>query len=144
MLQAIDKGGVPLNPTKLNNVGRELGLEISRSAKPEDTIQRIRAAVQRAVETARAEQNQAAAKPSAPKKVKVTITPQDDDDDDIPRGAVRYGGKLIEPDELEFDNDLSGLDLHVDESWSADTNAQAAEESQETIIEAEFKSKRPH
>jgi hypothetical protein len=48
LLTAIDKGGVPLNPAKLNNVARDIGLDVSKSAKPEETIRRIRNAVERA------------------------------------------------------------------------------------------------
>ena len=48
LLAAIDEGGVPLNPAKLNNIARDIGLDVSKSAKPEETIQRIRDAVQRA------------------------------------------------------------------------------------------------
>ncbi len=48
LLEAIDKGGVPLSPVKLNNVARDIGLDVSKSAKPEVTIGRIRAAVERA------------------------------------------------------------------------------------------------
>ncbi len=47
LLAAIDKGGVPLSTAKLNNVARDIGLDVSKSAKPEETIQRIRDAVQR-------------------------------------------------------------------------------------------------
>jgi hypothetical protein len=132
LLKAIDKGGVPLNPVKLNNVGRALGLDISRSAKPEDTVERIRAAVQRAIESA-----QAQAKAAAPKKVKITVG-EDADDDEVPHGHVRYGGGLIEPDELEFDDDISGLvDLPVDESWSSeiDSNARRTKRPDQVVAE---------
>lgn len=47
LLDAIDKGGVPLNPGKLRQVAEGLGLEVSKSAKPEDTIARIREALAR-------------------------------------------------------------------------------------------------
>jgi len=47
LLAAIDKGGVPLSTAKLNNVARDIGLDVSKSAKPEETIQRIRDAVER-------------------------------------------------------------------------------------------------
>lgn len=60
----------------------------------------------------------------AAKKSKVKISLHDplydEDDEEIPTGSVRYGGRLIEPDELEFDDDLSGINLPIDESWSAD------------------------
>lgn len=47
LLTAIDAGGMPLNPAKLNKVAEDLGLEVSKKAKPEDTIKRIRNAVAR-------------------------------------------------------------------------------------------------
>lgn len=51
LLFAIDEGGVPLNPAKLNNIARNIGLDVNKSARPEETIQRIRAAVGRAAPT---------------------------------------------------------------------------------------------
>ena len=48
LLTAIDAGGMPLNPAKLNKVAEDLGLEVSKKAKPEDTVKRIRDAVARA------------------------------------------------------------------------------------------------
>jgi hypothetical protein len=47
MIAAIDAGGVPLNPARINEIARNLGLEVSRKAPLEDTIRRIRLAVQR-------------------------------------------------------------------------------------------------
>ena len=47
MLSAIDAGGVPLNPARINDVARKLGLEVSAHARMDDTIGRIRAAVDR-------------------------------------------------------------------------------------------------
>ena len=49
LLTAIDAGGMPLNPAKLNKVAEDLGLEVSKKAKPEDTVKRIRDAVARVV-----------------------------------------------------------------------------------------------
>jgi hypothetical protein len=49
LLTAIDRGGVPLNPSKINDIARNLGLEVKKSAKPEETIARLREAVSRAV-----------------------------------------------------------------------------------------------
>lgn len=131
LLDAIDSGGMPLNPAKLNAIGRELGMEISSRAQPEDTIKRIRDAVQRAIEFARAEAKktsapvnpvEAAKKTAKPSKVKIDVgTPIEDEDGElIPTGSVRYGGKIIEPEELDFDDDLSGIDLPIPESWSSD------------------------
>lgn len=48
VIAAIDAGGVPLNPLKINEIARNLGLEVSRKAPVEETVERIRAAVQRA------------------------------------------------------------------------------------------------
>jgi hypothetical protein len=48
LLTAIDAGGVPLNAVKINQIARDFGLEVSKHAQVEDTIQRIRAAVARA------------------------------------------------------------------------------------------------
>lgn len=48
LIAAIDAGGVPLNPLKINDIARNLGLEVSRKAPVEETIERIRAAVHRA------------------------------------------------------------------------------------------------
>jgi hypothetical protein len=48
LVAAVDRGGIPLNPARINAIARGLGLEVSRSAAPEQTIARIRAAVERA------------------------------------------------------------------------------------------------
>jgi len=48
LLKAIDSGGVPMNPAKINEIARGFGLEVSRMAPIEDTIRRIREAVDRA------------------------------------------------------------------------------------------------
>ena len=47
LIRAIDRGGIPLNPAKVKAIGRDLGLEVSRSAPVEQTIERIRACLQR-------------------------------------------------------------------------------------------------
>ena len=47
VLAAIDKGGMPLNPAKINAIARDLGLEVRRSAPVEEIVQRIHAAVLR-------------------------------------------------------------------------------------------------
>ena len=44
---AIDRGGIPLNPAKVNAIARNLGLEVSRRAPVEHTIARIRACLSR-------------------------------------------------------------------------------------------------
>lgn len=47
LIRAIDAGGVPLNPVRVNVIARNLGLEVSKKAAVEDTIRRIRAALER-------------------------------------------------------------------------------------------------
>jgi hypothetical protein len=47
LIAAIDKGGVPLNPARINQIARNLGLEVSTRAAQEDTIARIRSALDR-------------------------------------------------------------------------------------------------
>lgn len=47
LIAAIDRGGVPLNPARVNAIARALGLEVSRKAAVEETIQRIRQALVR-------------------------------------------------------------------------------------------------
>lgn len=47
LIAAIDRGGVPLNPAKINAIARNLGLEVSRQAPMDETIRRIRQAIAR-------------------------------------------------------------------------------------------------
>lgn len=47
LLAAIDAGGLPLNPARVNEIARNLGLEVSRHAPIEATIARIREALGR-------------------------------------------------------------------------------------------------
>ena len=47
LIDAIDRGGIPLNPAKKNAIARNLGLEVSRRAPVEHTIARIRACLSR-------------------------------------------------------------------------------------------------
>ena len=42
LIRAIDAGGIPLNPMRVNAIARALGLEVSGKARVEDTIARIR------------------------------------------------------------------------------------------------------
>lgn len=42
LIRAIDAGGVPLNPMRVNDIGRKLGLEVPTSARMDETIERIR------------------------------------------------------------------------------------------------------
>lgn len=45
LIAAVDAGGVPLNPARVNDIARKLGLEVSTKAPVEETIERIRAAL---------------------------------------------------------------------------------------------------
>ena len=47
LIAAIDAGGMPLNPARVNDIARRLGLEVSRHAAMDDTLSRIRAALER-------------------------------------------------------------------------------------------------
>jgi hypothetical protein len=47
LITGIDKGGIPLNPVKVNAIARDLGLEVSVKDSVEKTIQRIRIAISR-------------------------------------------------------------------------------------------------
>ena len=42
LIAAIDDGGIPLNPARVNNIARRLGLEVSTTVPVEETIERIR------------------------------------------------------------------------------------------------------
>lgn len=48
LIAAIERGGVPLDTGRINAIARNLGLEVSRHAPAEETIQRIRQALERA------------------------------------------------------------------------------------------------
>lgn len=47
LISAIDRGGIPLNPARVNAIARGLGLEVSRHARIEETVDRIRACLRR-------------------------------------------------------------------------------------------------
>ena len=47
LIEAIDLGGIPLNPAKVNAIARSFGLEVSRRAPVEQTVERIRACLRR-------------------------------------------------------------------------------------------------
>ena len=47
LIAAIDAGGVPLHPARVNDIARRLGLEVSTRAPVEETLERIRQALQR-------------------------------------------------------------------------------------------------
>lgn len=48
LIRAIDAGGVPLNPARVNQIARALGLDVSTRAPVEQTVERIRHALARA------------------------------------------------------------------------------------------------
>lgn len=50
LIAAIDRGGIPLHTARINAIARDLGLDISARAKPDETVQRIRDALARAPE----------------------------------------------------------------------------------------------
>jgi hypothetical protein len=45
LIAAVDAGGLPLNPARVNDIARQLGLEVSTKAPVEETISRIRTAL---------------------------------------------------------------------------------------------------
>jgi hypothetical protein len=47
LIAAIDAGGLPLNAALVNDIARALGLEVSTRARMEETIHRIRQALER-------------------------------------------------------------------------------------------------
>ena len=47
LIQAVDRGGIPLNPARVNHIARNLGLDVSTRAPVDQTIARIRACVRR-------------------------------------------------------------------------------------------------
>jgi hypothetical protein len=51
VIAAIDAGGLPLDPGRINRIARDLGLEVAPRAPVEETIGRLRAAVERGLQT---------------------------------------------------------------------------------------------
>ena len=47
LIKAVDAGGLPLNAAIVNDIARQLGLEVSSRARMEETIGRIREALGR-------------------------------------------------------------------------------------------------
>jgi hypothetical protein len=45
LIAAVDAGGLPLNPARVNDIARHLGLPVSPAEKVADTVNRIRAAL---------------------------------------------------------------------------------------------------
>lgn len=48
LIAAVDRGGIPLNAGQVNAIARGLGLEVSRHAPVDATLERIRLALNRA------------------------------------------------------------------------------------------------
>jgi hypothetical protein len=42
LLKAVDRGGIPSNPAKVNDVARKIGLTVSTSAPMSETLDRMR------------------------------------------------------------------------------------------------------
>ncbi|TNC99035.1 MAG: hypothetical protein FD121_444 [Gallionellaceae bacterium] len=47
LISALDAGGIPLDPAIIVRIAEDLGLEVSKKASMEGTIERIRAAIAR-------------------------------------------------------------------------------------------------
>jgi hypothetical protein len=47
LIRAIDAGGLPLNAARVNDIARRLGLDVSTRAPMDETIARIRRALER-------------------------------------------------------------------------------------------------
>lgn len=47
LIKAVDRGGVSMNPAKVNAIARDLGLDVTGKDPVEKTIQRIRDALER-------------------------------------------------------------------------------------------------
>ena len=45
LIKAVDQGGLPLHPARVNDIARNLGLPVSRTECVGDTVARIRACV---------------------------------------------------------------------------------------------------
>ncbi|MBI5900537.1 MAG: hypothetical protein HZB40_15065 [Rhodocyclales bacterium] len=68
VIESIDAGGLPLDPSRINRIARELGLEVSMRAPVEETLERLRAAVARGLETLAMEQAEERTKSKGRKK----------------------------------------------------------------------------
>ena len=51
VIAAIDAGGLPLDAARVNRIARDLGLEVSPRAPLDETVVRLRAAVERGLQT---------------------------------------------------------------------------------------------
>jgi len=47
LISAIDSGGIPLDSSRIIRIAEDLGLDVARSARMDDTIERIRKALAR-------------------------------------------------------------------------------------------------
>ena len=47
LISAIDAGGIPLDSARIYRIAEDLGLEVAKKARMEDTINRIRMALKR-------------------------------------------------------------------------------------------------
>lgn len=47
LIAAIDAGGIPLDPERIGRIAEDIGLDVSRNARMEVTIERIRKAIDR-------------------------------------------------------------------------------------------------
>jgi len=45
LIKAVDAGGLPLHPARVNDIARQLGLVVSKTENVGDTVARIRAAL---------------------------------------------------------------------------------------------------
>lgn len=51
VIAAIDAGGLPLDAARINRIARDLGLEVSPQAPLDETLPRLRAAVERGLQS---------------------------------------------------------------------------------------------
>ena len=51
VIAAIDAGGLPLDATRINRIARDLGLDVSPQAPLKETVPRLRAAVERGLQS---------------------------------------------------------------------------------------------
>ena len=51
VISAIDAGGLPLDAARINRIARDLGLDVSARAPLAQTVARLRAAVERGLQT---------------------------------------------------------------------------------------------
>lgn len=51
VIAAIDAGGLPLDAARINRIARDLGLDVSPQAPLKETVPRLRAAVERGLQS---------------------------------------------------------------------------------------------